>query len=180
MGCWRNKRACNVPTAGAESDPGTAEPNAERPTSNAELESEKTRDGVNEEGEDNGVKAEREHAVEQSQTPQFARGYLHVGDLAGHSDNKSKVSEIEIIRPMLPRKLQSTGMSILAGFIAVTVKNVRVMQTENRVDEHPGESDGAEGEDQMRGEMRLRAGLVCAEQKTDREQSDRCRDNDKN
>jgi len=142
--------------------------------------SKQTGDGVDEKGEDDGVKAEREHAVEQSQSPQFARGYLDVGDLAGHSNNKSKVSEIEIIWPMLPRKLQSTCMSILAGFIAVTVKDVRVMQTENRVDEHPGENDGAESEDQMRGEMRLRAGFVCAEEKTNREQGDRCRDNDKN
>jgi len=178
---FRQTTSIRCTSGAAEENP--TPPKSEHRTLNAErrtLKSEQTGDGVDEKSEDDGVKAEREHAVEQSQSPQFARGYLDVGDLAGHSDNKSKVSEIEIIRPMLPWKLQSTGMSILAGFIAVTVKDVGVMQTENRVDEHPGENDSAEGEDQMRGEMRLRAGFVCAEQKTDREQSDSCRDNDKN
>ena len=101
------------------------------------LESEETRDGVDEQRENNGVKAEGEHAVEQSQATQSARRYLHIGNLAGHPDDKGEVSKIEIIRRTLPGKFQTSGMSVFARFVAVTVKDVSVMQSENRMDEHP-------------------------------------------
>ena len=113
--------------------------------------------------------------MEESEVAQFARGDLDIGNLASHAYDESEVGEIKIVRRVLARKIQAAGVSILPRLIAVAVKDVRIMQPEYRVHEHPGEDHGAEGQDQMRGEMRLRDVSVCTEKKPDGEQGDRGR-----
>ena len=43
---------------------------------------------VNGEGEDDGVESEGDHAVDKNEPPHCSRFHLHVGNLAGHADNK--------------------------------------------------------------------------------------------
>lgn len=75
-------------------------------------------------------------------------------------------------------------MSSFDGIIAVAIKHMSVTQTKDRVHEHPGKNHGAESQDQMHGQMRLRAGLraglVGAQEKANRKQGHRRCDNHAN
>ena len=75
--------------------------------------------------------------MEQTEPAQSARGDLHVGHLERHANDESKVGEIEIVRWSLAGKIETASMSILPRLVAVAVKDVRVMQSKDGVDEHP-------------------------------------------
>ena len=76
MGCFRNNEHSTYqhgsPPAVVAAVPSGRQRIAREDTRLYNTDSKQARDGVDEKSEDNGVKAEREHAVEQSQPPQFA------------------------------------------------------------------------------------------------------------
>ena len=75
---------------------------------------------------------------------------------------------------MLAGKFETAGMSSQGWIIAVAIKHMSVPQPKDRVHKHPGKNHGAESQDQMHGQIGLRAGaragLVGAQDKANRKQ----------
>src|ERR1700694_5938869 len=133
-------------------------------------ESKQAGDGVDEEGEDNRIEPEGEHAVYKREAPHSTRSNLDIGDLTSHADDEREIGKVEIIRHAFARKFETGSMSILAELIAVAVKSVGVVQTENGVHCAPGKDNGRQSENQMHGEMTADVAFVDADQKSHREQ----------
>ena len=62
------------------------------------------------------------------------------------------------MRRMLAGKFETAGMSSQGWIIAVAIKHMSVPQPKDRVHKHPGKNHGAESQDQMHGQIGLRAG----------------------
>ena len=83
-------------------------------------ESDKARDRVDQERENDGVETKGEHAVQEGQAPHSAGCDLHVRDLTGHADDKGVVGKIKIIGRTITRENQTASMS--SWFVTVPIK----------------------------------------------------------
>ena len=84
--------------------------------------------------------------MDQRQAAHAARGDLHVGDLAGHTDNKGKIGEVKIIQRPITWKNQTASMSMHFRFAAVAIKRMRVSKTEDSMNQGPRRDHGQEYE----------------------------------
>ena len=89
-----------------------------------------TRDRINCERENHGVETERQNPVQQHQPPHFSRRNIHIGNLAGHADDKREIGEITIIWQFVLRKLKAAGV-FLCTRGAIIIESVGVAQSED-------------------------------------------------
>jgi hypothetical protein len=56
-------------------------------------------DYIDRQGHDDGIEEEGEDPMQQRHSPDLAGRDLYIGDLERHADHKSKIGEIQVIRP---------------------------------------------------------------------------------
>src|SRR5476649_951738 len=88
---------------------------------------------VDAERQDDGVEEEGHDAVTEGQAAHEAAGDLHVGDLAGHADDKGEIEEVPVVAVLLAGKGEAAGYRrrVLRGR-AFVIEGMRVVDGEEQ------------------------------------------------
>jgi hypothetical protein len=99
---------------------------------------------VNHQGQDRGVKEERENLMSKDCSTYRSVGYIHVRDGKASSDGEGEVGEVELIRILLARKVKPSGR--LFGSIVL----VSVVERKGAVKYSPRRDNSQGGHDSYR------------------------------
>jgi len=138
--------------------------------------SEKTGHRVDGKRENYGIEAKRQYAMEQYQSPHFARRDLNIGNLAGHADDIGEIGKVTIIRLVFFGEVKAAGVFLGIDF-TITIEFVGIAQAENCVHEQPREHNRRKSEEQVNCQMRLWLGVT--DKKRHREKGGTGDDDDK-
>ena len=89
-------------------------------------------DDAHRHGDQGHVENERDDAVDQHDVADRLRRHRDVGDLRRHADAESEIDEVPIVGLVVAREAQAAAGSAMLG-----IELMRVVQHEDRVDEHP-------------------------------------------